>query len=475
MEKNPVVETLSLPPCEVFLVSDLHIARGEGNDLLYTGTENFFYDDAFARWLEYCKVQCNGKKGVLIINGDFVDFLRVIFDEGEWENLDFNSWSDELGKVDIAMTPEELKATLDESAEKDYGFKTNDFKSIWKLQKVMEGHQVLFDALANWFLNNEHELIIFKGNHDLEWLWEKVQKYLIVILEQRLKKNNITIDGRVRFYQDAVIINDTLYIEHGNRYDTFTFVDGDDEFMGEHGKELNLPLGSFVNRYIANGVESEYPFMDNIRPSENLVPMLLNKDFGLALKIIFKRIPYMFKILKKKQIMYVFGRFFDFALIVLIPVLAAALVFYIEWKRLPAFQATVDGMTKYLSLLKSVLPLIGSYFMGRIVSHFRLSEPDNLYGFCRPVFTRFPKVKIITMGHTHIPFQKCQGGKKYINSGTWIPQVEYSSTALRDDNTYNFIHFTVTRESIISSPLLRWNDSANRPDKMAIMDDLPLN
>lgn len=464
------VEYFTLPDCKIFLVSDLHIARGMGSDELYDGTENFFYDAAFARFMDYCQTQCAGKKGVLIINGDFIDFLRIIFLKGEWENLDLKSWSSELEKVSIQMSPEDLRNSLDASSEKDYGFKTNDFKSIWKLQKAAEGHPLLFDALAKWLGNPDNELIILKGNHDLEWYWTKVQDYLRYLIQKRLGTSKQAV--AIRYYQDAIIINKKLYIEHGHRYDTFTHVAGPPELEGNNSGELNLPLGSFVNRYIVNSIESEYPFMDNIRPSQNVIPLLLKQDFGLALEIIFKRIPKMFRVLKKRQIRYVFGRLIDFLLIILIPVLAAIYIFYVEYERLPVIQKTI---TNYMSLLKSIVPLIGSYFMGRIVSHFRLSEPDNLYGDSGPIFKKYPDVEIITMGHTHIPYQKYQENKKYINSGTWIPVVEYSSLALRDDNTYNFIHFTVTGDKIICSPLLQWNDSANRPDEMAIIDNLPLN
>src|ERR1700722_5230131 len=133
METIPTVEYLNLPPCEIFLISDLHIARGEGTDGLYSGTENFFYDNAFSRFLDYCQAQSADKKAVLIINGDFIDFLRIIFLNREWESLDFKGWSVKLEKVSIHMFPNDLRNSMDASTEKDYGFKTNDFKSIWKL------------------------------------------------------------------------------------------------------------------------------------------------------------------------------------------------------------------------------------------------------------------------------------------------------------------------------------------------------
>ena len=107
---------------------------------------------------------------------------------------------------------------------KDYGFKTNDFKSIWKLQKAAEGHSLLFDALAKWLGNPDNELIILKGNHDLEWYWPKVQEYLRYLIQKRVGQSTHKV--AIRYYQDAIIINKKLYIEHGHRYDTFTHVAG---------------------------------------------------------------------------------------------------------------------------------------------------------------------------------------------------------------------------------------------------------
>jgi hypothetical protein len=71
--------------------------------------------------------------------------LRVIFTEKEVLHFDYDEWQKILQQVQINKTIEELKASFTED-EKVYGFKTDDFKSIWKLEKVIEGHEKVFLA-----------------------------------------------------------------------------------------------------------------------------------------------------------------------------------------------------------------------------------------------------------------------------------------------------------------------------------------
>src|SRR5258705_6703020 len=61
----------------VYVVSDLHLAAGKNANGNYTGTENFFADQAFASFLYHLLDKDAAKKKLLIINGDFIDFLRI--------------------------------------------------------------------------------------------------------------------------------------------------------------------------------------------------------------------------------------------------------------------------------------------------------------------------------------------------------------------------------------------------------------
>jgi len=63
---------------DLYIVSDLHLAAGTGNNGTYGGTENFFADKSFQRFIRFASAGNSSNKTILIINGDFIDFLRVV-------------------------------------------------------------------------------------------------------------------------------------------------------------------------------------------------------------------------------------------------------------------------------------------------------------------------------------------------------------------------------------------------------------
>src|SRR5215510_2248359 len=81
------VVPISSEGADVFVVSDLHLAAGKRADGRYCGTENFFSDSSFRRFLTYAHGTCERRKALLVINGDFIDFLRII--EGPCTDEDY--------------------------------------------------------------------------------------------------------------------------------------------------------------------------------------------------------------------------------------------------------------------------------------------------------------------------------------------------------------------------------------------------
>src|SRR5205823_3154844 len=133
---------------------------------------------------------------------------------------------------------------------------------------------------GDW-LAKENRLVFVKGNHDLELYWPKVRNYLRLMLAQCVIRSgggteiyttlSTTISKGVRFFDDSVVIDNDLYLEHGHRYDKYAMV-LDGPFLQDKPGQLNIPFGSFFNRYLINRVELFYPFLDNVRPAGNLLP-----------------------------------------------------------------------------------------------------------------------------------------------------------------------------------------------------------
>lgn len=243
------VVSMEMTNKDIFIISDLHMAAGLNANGNYDGTENFFADRSFFRFLKslIAKKQ-SGKLHVLIINGDFIDFLRI-------RNIprtqnDFQEWSDILNELGISKSVSVLQSSVVQK-EVDYGLKTDDYKSVWKLWICYKGHECVFESLANW-LKEGNELIIVKGNHDLEWYWKPVRDYLRLLLAKKIAYINQTdpvndllntVIPNISFVDDKLIIDKAIYIEHGHRYENFTKVEGAPVL--KNGTELSLPFGSF--------------------------------------------------------------------------------------------------------------------------------------------------------------------------------------------------------------------------------------
>lgn len=459
---------------DIFVVSDLHLASGLQADGNYNGTENFFADESLGRFLDSLRQKANGKKMILVINGDFIDFLRIrnipVSDE------DFEEWSLLLANMGIDKSVEELRASIVKK-ERIYGLKTHDYKSVWKLHHSAKGHPVVFKKLASW-LEEGHWLVITKGNHDLEWYWQAVRNCLRYLLAKNIALNSSknvaeilegVVTPQVYFADNQLLIDKKILVEHGHRYQKVTAVQGPP--LLENKVELNLPFGSFFNRYLLNRLEIAYPYLDNIRPSENILPVLLRERFPLAVQVLFKYIPFMLLIIPKKLYWEMFKRLFSFILIIIIPIV---ITIYAIWK---GIHINLQGgqepfwIKELLNLLKNSAYLFLSYIFGRLLVMVKLSGPESLSGNAEDIFKEYPEVQIVTFGHTHDPEQTKQKEQLYFNTGTWIPVYEISAADVRLDKTYTYLHISHDDEGkIIPQDLMRWNDDASRADPLVLTD-----
>ncbi len=464
--------SLSAAGAEIVVVSDLHVAAGRKPDGTYYGTENFFADAAFQRFMRTTLKRLESRPAIMVINGDLIDFLRV--NEYPATEQELADWRDVLQTLGIHKTVDDLRNSISKR-ERKYGLQTNDYKAVWQLSIVARGHAPLFEALAEW-LAAGNRLVIVKGNHDLQFIWPAVRNYLRVELARRIRTSESLpkilselVGPNLIFVDDTLLIDDVFYLEHGHRYDKNAWPVGN--AILDNGEELNIPFGSFFNRYLLNRIELAYPFIDNVRPTVNILPLLIRERFPLAMKLIFCHIPFAIEIIPKKYFRYIFGRFLLMVAALGIPFLIAVIYLLSAVPQLKDFLTGIPTATWPGSgLAKSFAALVGSYLLSRIVAYFQLGEPFSTADDARKIFAREPRYQFIAMGHTHNPQQfVTERGQWFYNTGTWIPIVETSSGELRKDCTYTLLHFG--RDSagrLQPSSLKRWDDEAER------LEDLPI-
>jgi UDP-2,3-diacylglucosamine pyrophosphatase LpxH len=290
-------------------VSDLHLSEGFLNDRkCYHVNEDFFYDDAFARFLEHLedkrKAERYKKPWRLVINGDFVDFLQVTTAPRPDDSravADFRKFVRETTGKDYE---DDLMEIDDKEGRLGLGFDAP--KSVWKLARVVAGHPRFFEALTG-FLAAGNELVIIKGNHDAEFTYAEVRDFFREVIDdfaagvrpggravsgkgsgRRKRARAGRVSKRVYFSRWFYCEDGLFYVEHGGQYDAYNrYVFFLDPTMYEADGKLptiRFPFGSFFVRYFFNGLEERVPFADNVRPrSKVFMWIFLNElTYGLS-------------------------------------------------------------------------------------------------------------------------------------------------------------------------------------------------
>lgn len=219
----------------ILIVSDLHLGAGENANGKVNPLEDFHYDGKFAEFLEW-KSKQGAKKLELLILGDAFDFPQVIPEIGR------SCHDPKLG--------------------------TTQAESLTRLDLIIQGHPIFFDALKSW-LSKGNILRFLRGNHDIDLIWHDVQTRLRRVLGGDI---NLVFE-KGHFYRDQ-----GLYCEHGNQYSV------ENAFMnvlrplvtGTHGEErLERCWGTYFMDTVYNDIEDRFPVIDNVEDGQAIRGALL--------------------------------------------------------------------------------------------------------------------------------------------------------------------------------------------------------
>jgi UDP-2,3-diacylglucosamine pyrophosphatase LpxH len=467
-EAAAVARLCGRPPPRVLVVSDLHL--GSGADPL-TGTwpaaENFLADGAFAAWLEHYAPQAEDT--VLILNGDIFDVLRVA--DVPATGAELSRWSQRLTALGVPRSPQELRASIVKS-ERRYGLKTNDYKTVWKLMRIAEGHPRVFAALAGWVAGGGRVLLT-AGNHDVELHWPLVRRAIRWELAEHGAQRELVAE-RVMF-EDSHVVLDNLYVEHGHRYEEMTRVDGPPELPGRPD-EINLPLGSFVNRYVINRVEALDPFLDNVKPVQRSLLRLARQRPLKILGTYFGAWRFLLRALAKRRLN---TSVLTIAAALALPPIVAPLALVL----LTPFRDTVlgflpAGVGTVVTIVIGVL-LSGAFpYVAGVLGELVRRGPGTdrqLEGSRRAVATALASGtrtrRYVCMGHTHVcTVERIDdaGEHLYLNTGTWIALWPEDRPDLVGRTVYTYALFEAGADGYAGAAL-EWDEHADRPRPARIL------
>ena len=479
-----------------YVVSDLHLAEGDLGRGLTLGTENFFADKEFAELIHHLlSLPENADKSVnLVINGDFVDFIRISIVPKVNGNSDLSDWQNEINLTGIDY---KVSASDIDKREKQYGLKTNDYKCIWKLYLSIKGHQELFESLALWVSSGNY-LTIIVGNHDPEWFWPLLQTYftnkLQSISESCGYQINNDIDefkARVNYSNSGYEVDDKIWIEHGHNYQRMTKLCPKYTFhacaggayklfkksdINDRQEELYLPMGSFFNRYLINKVEIIFPYVDNITSHGALFNALIKEDVENVFKILGHYGAYTIKIILK----YFWSSLLQTLLYFLVTVLPFGILvglgyyFVTQESFLSELPSWLAGVLKVI--IPPVAGFLARYLMKKLLTLFGLRDkplPTCAFNDMK-AGKRLAKYHTVFLGHNHDPQIIEKGGKQYVNTGTWTKKYVLKYKRVQSGTIYSVAKIERFKNQPPRVSLLQWKEASKSLVTFAsFKDDLP--
>ena len=240
---------------QVYVISDLHLG-GDYSTSGKPGDRGFRLCTHVPELAEFTRELATRDPATsrveLVINGDLVDFLA----EGD------------SGWVPFIADPEQ---------------------AVRRFDAIVERDRIFFEALAE-LLERGHRLTMLLGNHDIELCLPQVRSRLDAALNLSGRHDfNFVHDG------EAYSIGSAL-IEHGNRYDSFNFVDYEAlsrirtllsrGFSRPDLRGFEPPVGSKLVCSVFNEIKQRYGFIDLLKPESLAVaPLLLALEPGLRKKL----------------------------------------------------------------------------------------------------------------------------------------------------------------------------------------------
>ena len=463
--------------------------------------EDFFFDSEFESLLRKLRADAQGNRPpsfrwTLIINGDFAEFLQILDWPGdpasrrggkiEWnlENYEFGpgGWAEVLWKT----VPGFQKEIRD-------GLASSEDESAWKLKRVYDGHRVVFKAIAE-FVTAGHDLVMIKGNHDVEFYWQGVKEEFIRLLcrsidypytkcqAQLQRWRNQDFRGACQIFPDGGTIefaelsyeDELVYVEHGNQYEpanSFAHFDEPINRVLRAGQTyLEMPFGSILVRYFFNGIESHFPEADNIKPTATAIKRIFKRSYLRALWVLIPNLGRfvdalsfppawinLWKVLNPAYFTYLIGLV---GLVVAYPVSRA-------WPTL-SFQTCSDPLA-WWNLIKEIYGFwttaggIAAILL-TIFGDFILSgEPQYLRKAACGVQKRMAKgQRFIIFGHTHDPdyWQLGDTNVWYFNTGTWTKVFSEAEALTRPERQLAYLKIIDG-----NAELLEWVPELPNPEK----------
>ncbi|NOZ01415.1 MAG: hypothetical protein GXP54_05940 [Deltaproteobacteria bacterium] len=229
------------------VVSDLHLGTGTMRGRV-NPYEDFHQDDRFAELVRhYTNGEYRDRPVEIIINGDFLDLLKVPY-KGAF----------------VTEVTEEV--------------------SLDKVRRCIKGHPAVFDALAEFVKEPGHRLTYIAGNHDLDVAFKRVQALILARIGVDRADDRVSFLTDQEFYRlpGGVVITHGHTFEEINRTEEGTPL----KTLDDGRRVVNMPWGSLFFSTVLAPIKAERPIIDLVHPLSSFILWSLVFDLRFTLKIL---------------------------------------------------------------------------------------------------------------------------------------------------------------------------------------------
>ncbi|MCM2276624.1 MAG: hypothetical protein NDJ89_00935 [Oligoflexia bacterium] len=272
----------------------------------------------------------------------------------------------------------------------EYPLEVMEPSAVNKIRTICAGHPVSIEAMKE-FLGRGKRIVLRWGNHDAALLWPKVQEALREILAPPAPEQLV--------FQQEPYVFDRICVDHGHQFEALNSFDEENLYIDRktrHGvKRIQaLPFGSFFVLGFLNRIKLERHFINQVHPFRNYLRLSLLLDPVYFLTNGLRAMWFFFK-----------------------------MRFLTHPRRFASFRKT--------------LLLVAEAFHRPSLERIAEEILTGLDSGDRPFDT-------LILGHNHqAAIRLFEGGKQYINTGTWIPitSLDMATLGHRILRTYALIEY----------------------------------
>lgn len=419
------------------VVSDLHFADIEDNADGWKAYKHsrFTFDEALSDLVDrFLQQGAKEDARTLILNGDIIDFdlVCVVPADPPWPV----SW-----------------------IERRRGLEPTEAKSIWKLERVLADHPSFVEVLAR-FLAAGHRVVYVAGNHDPELYFEGVRKALVDNIFACARQKGWRVDPANFIFEPwFYYVPGEIYAEHGQQHDsysTFRYVLAP-VVTTDRPPTIALPMANLSNRLLMSRMGFFNPHASDFILNIFRYALHWLRHYAWSRRALVW--PWLFGSLAALRRLFRTKR----KLLSHPPDMPTLLAEQAERSGLPLdtvkalhelrrgpisnrayrvirelwidraiLAVAMTGVTVALALLplplwvQLMLPLSSFPLLYLIYEWFAHGETifsveRSIKKSARAIAELLP-VKVITMGHTHVPeLVPLAPGVSYVNTGTWAP------------------------------------------------------